>query len=158
MDDLPQPEEPKLATEAPEQGAIRGAFLARASQADATGGGGFEGGAASDAMRGAYLRHLTAKPSGAVVGDESSDNAVRSTYAARSAPAAAPARKQRARPAKAAKKKRAAASRPRPAKRAKPVKRAQPIKRAKMAKPMKTAKHAKTAKRAKKAGRKTLRR
>jgi len=146
MDDMPQPEEAKLVAEAPEQDAIRGAFLARVTHTDAAAGGGFESGAATDAMRGAYLRHLGGTQGGAVVGDESGDRVLRSIYASRTAPAATPVRKGRARPAKAAKKKRAAASRPRPAMRKTVAKRATKAKRAK------------PAKRAKKSGRKMRRR
>ena len=117
MDDAPQPEEIKLDAEAPEQGAIRGAFVARATYIETTGGGSLEIVAATAAMRGAYLGRLVERSAGGVVGDEAGDTFLRSIYAARSAPAAAPARKALVRPAKAAAKKRAAPSRPSPVRR-----------------------------------------
>lgn len=108
-----------------EQDAIRGAFLARTGQGDTLSGGGTADETGAATLRGAFLRHLTEKRSGAVVGDEGAAAGVlRSIYAARStavlvvAPAARPARKAKPKAAAAKKKGRAVAKRARPAKRA----------------------------------------
>ena len=128
-----------------EQDAIRGAFLARTAQGDNLSGGGTgdESGAAT--LRGAFLKHLTEKRSGAVVGDErGAAGVLRSIYAARSmavvvAPTTTPpARKAKAK-AKAApakKRGRAAAKRAQPAKRGAKKRRAAPPRRAAAARPV----------------------
>ncbi len=137
MDDVPEetketePAAEPLTPPPLEQGAIRGAFLARATVgAESTAGGGIQSddaGAAS--LKSAFIRHLTEPRSGAVVGDETSGDAVvRSIYAARTTPSAVPERrraapKRKAAPtkkgrARAAAKPAAAAKRGRPAKQA----------------------------------------
>ena len=117
-----------LARPTSEQDAIRGAFLARAAHGEALSGGGTADESGAATLRGAFLKHLTEKRSGAVVGDEGAAAGVlRSIYAARStavlvAPVAArtarPARKAKPKAAAAKKKGRAVAKRAQPAKRA----------------------------------------
>jgi len=137
-----------------EQGAIRGAFLARASHAAQSPSAGGEAESSSATVKDAYLRHLAPpKRPGAVVGDETSGDAVlRSIYAARSTPVAMPAVPARKAPAK---KKRAAAKTP---KRAPAAKRA--VKRAakKRAAPSRAAKARRpAAQKRRKTGRKSRR-
>jgi hypothetical protein len=78
-----------------EQNAIRGAFLSRQTQATTASAGGGEADPAALALRGVYLNRLTAEArrgTGTVAGSEDSgDVALRSAYAARSTPVAAPA-------------------------------------------------------------------
>jgi hypothetical protein len=135
MDDVRNENETEAPAPPPlEQGAIRGAFLARAAQGDnSSAGGGTERETGALALRGAFMRHLTEKHSGAVVGDEGGGAGVlRSIYAARTVvvvatPPARPARKAKARPA---------ASRPvRKAKAAPAKKRARAAGKAKRAQP-----------------------
>jgi hypothetical protein len=108
---IDSPDDDKNADET-EQDAIRGAFLARQAQAASAPQGGGDGAPASLALGGAYLSRLAKEArggSGRVAGSEDSgDAALRSAFAARSTPTAAPAPRapsRKAAPKKAAPKK-----------------------------------------------------
>jgi hypothetical protein len=158
MDDV-QNEKATETTAAPlarppmDQGAIRGAFLARAAHGgDTAAGGGIQGDAGAATLRGAFMKHLTEKPGGAVVGDEAGGaGVVRSIYAARSTvvaitvgATARPRRKAKAAPAK--KRARAATKRAQPAKRGPKKRRAAAPSRARPTRPPARAKKKKKAK------------
>jgi len=131
MDDAPDDKgtaAAPLARPTSEQDAIRGAFLARTAQGGNLSGGGAEDQSGAATLRGAFLKHLTEKRSGAVVGDEGAAAGVlRSIYAARTTVVAVRATARPARKAKAKAKAKAAPAR-KPARAA--AKRAQPAKRA----------------------------